>query len=947
MLETTESTVSTVIEESAVEKGMVFIKSIGLEEFGKFCKLGNLFQMIAINGMTLYKQINNLMSDKIFHEITTRRESAVSSYKLAQKCIEDACYQKALHHLEKALEEYSAHKQYKDTIKDEALRADMYFYKAICHFFLEKNNSSIECLQKSISYEKSNILAFNFLAFIYMNCKDVASLDKAKRYLEESIKWESKQIFANYYVAKLNNNFESMKEAVDELINAFDVEDNISNAQQHGNEFKRNLEATTLAFFLPFLITDWLTVLAENVTDVEMLCRIANFCAELIAKTQKKIQSTILNKVSIVVHESRIKALNKIAAIKKESSKFEHFDDDLLQVYSLSSSDGKRFVDYPTQWLDYSITKFFSHGFDLKYIKENFSDQVTNMIAEWAKLSWLAQDTDHRIKKICGLVKEINRSRIDLANLENKRQVLKIAANDNGITAKKAKGIRLSLDTSEASLLESCSKEDVIDYFLDRYFNEKGWNHWFKIAAIRDENKEILSLQSLLHLAAKYHKIDLKIYTKKDKTLIASTQSQVSELNEGAIHLLLNETKAEFSLLQEVNTPYKLYRTLAILSCRDLLEVDSKNELAQQILNKRLVASIPLEAKNYLFKESSWAANTSSTYTMYRRLFEFTHPQGNKHNKWQYETIKAKLMLAIAHCQRQPVNEDLKYDLASELQEVINANVLPFSDWAKVFRARLVFRYVPFDQEIVKEATSLLQEETNNLISFEAKLFHKLLLAEYKIRRSFDGASEKTWKDLTIKAKDYINDYLKLIGIDMASKDPCYKLLKDKIESAKNSPLLAYCLGYAASLISLINNEEAEEYRFICMQLGFISSDDKPVTIKEKLGFPQFVCFTKDQLSLENASYGLANIIHFAANAHKTPTNLRMELILLAKKEAEIVQHEIKIVQETLDLHPETVLQKLQSIAEKMSGSAAESQVLNSPNRQKEEEAQANSCRIL
>lgn len=756
------------------------------------------------------------------HEIAKERDSAIKVYELAQQSYLNNSLGLAMKYINDAIDEFKTPlKNLKEVKFDKTMFAEMVFFKARILYAQNKYDEAICCIdhinlidqdnknKQTNGLLNNNLLALNLLAFLYIYHKN--DYRKAAIYLRESIKLNDTQVFARFYLGFINADKKLMSEAIDclqktclHLVQPDRKTDTVE---------IRNLHASIIEDFIPYIVSEWLSVNTKNENNPRILSQIASACAGILSQ----LSSTLPKSCAIKISENRINALMRIAKIKSMGSRFEQYDLDWRDAFGLPSTINTFFCVYPSSCVDHAVTQLFPYGTDTSYLKtDDFKKSMSLLIMEWAKMGWLTEiaNSNPKFKALCQLVKQSKH--------------------------------KLNKEESETDIKIICSKSDIISEFVDYYVTEKSWSPWFKV--VKNNTNEPM-FTSLIHIACFVQGIELKVYQhEKDKLVLLSSQKPFkAALNcktdaPKELHVLFNEDSDEFTLLHELNTPSRVYYWLALNGCWELLKKDPNNKTAWDILSKRSYAALPLIANESLFENNS----------NYSKEFIFGQLKNMIKQPTFREKVEAQFILLLSYY-KLTIPENKIDEVVILNNEIIASKQQPYAELARVMRL-LLYRnsnYVPNKETWNADLELFKNDDLNFSVS---KNLRQLILAEVYLRDLYTdtclGADEKLINSLLIS---YL-EANKLINDDNAKNST--EIFCAKFLSERSKPILSFMHSFAASLLVEISKTSGDKnnYSDVCHKMKFEipvykTSNANFKAIVEELNSHIFQIMFKDEFS--------------------------------------------------------------------------------------------------
>lgn len=511
--------------------------------------------LMCTNILQVYKSLVNrdLPNEHDVSRVSLERESGIFSYKQAISDFENGSYGGALKHITDAINEFSktsSTKKFLGELKqNKSLLAEFYFLKGQILFSQGKFSDSVSELKKSLENNSANAMCCNLIAFIYI--QELGDCNAARKYLLNSIDINGTQLFANFYLAKLDNNYLKMDEIVSELPEIYQTK---KSADDHS--VVSGFVDVTPPISLPYILLERLEKKISKEQDSVAIARAINEFNGYVSK----LPSGLKKKCSITLFEIQVKAFMRMSELKKTANEFDLFDQEFCSEYGLKLYSSKQFFfEYSADFIDSTFYKIFPKGINSDFLYgEKYIERVAQFIAQHAKFGKLMGD-DNKI--------------VDLRKITKKMQQ---ANNEEKIKLNK-------------ELVEKCKDKDVIKIFIENKFLGKGCTPWFEVMNMPQKPA------SLFYLLCEEHNVNLFVYTKNKDGLIPQNElCQITENTEfKSIHIVYHKDSGQFTLLQQLTSPSRLYRRIALDACADLIRRDNMNFVAWEILSKRGYIQLP------------------------------------------------------------------------------------------------------------------------------------------------------------------------------------------------------------------------------------------------------------------------------------------------------------------------------------------------------------------
>lgn len=548
-----------------------YLKLIKLDQWAQIAAISNGSSASMVSVLEIVHRLIGKAAgadEALIRRITNERESAVNSYKQANQALLAGSFGLALTHINNAVDEFTSTPltgSQKEVLADQQLKAEMYLLKAMIQLYLNKPKAAINALHVVVGIDNNMILAHNLLAHIYINVKNTSA--NAIHHLEKSISLASHQIFANYYLGKLNHDESKMRMAMDQLVNVFAQKERVGNGENHGSAWL-NLQATTIPSMVLTVLTDWLDYSARQVNDPRTLATIANMGSIL---SEQPTEATVAHAERIL--EVRLLALSKLARLKAYAAEFESFDLEWRQSYGVAlHGDGgvdRYFMAFPSYAVGSTVTRLFDK-LDLSCLKNaSMNEALSRVIAGWAMHGWLSLEE----------TKEIHQAVKKMKHLSGHHR-----------------------EQAYNALLELCSTPEIISYFLDSYILVK--NNWENIyKATRHDDK----LYSVLHILCELSDINLCVYTKQndalvlsledskmtdEETMLGSTRINPKTKQTEALHVCYQPEESAFMTLESLDAPSRVYSRIALQDAWSLHRKNPNNATALGYLKRKGAANL-------------------------------------------------------------------------------------------------------------------------------------------------------------------------------------------------------------------------------------------------------------------------------------------------------------------------------------------------------------------
>lgn len=740
--------------------------------------LGNTSQLVTVAANALglihtglyLRRTYQSMDEGALQQISREHESAVNSYREAQRLAREGSTPAAIALLDNAIREFSftapRTRNYQALNSQNLFFANLHFFKAILLFTQKKYAAAIESAKIALTFNKEQPLACNLLAFIHLY--HMRDENAARECLVESLNLNPTQVFANFYLAHLDKDAIKSNEAFALLQKTFELKE--SKHPEIADKIPEvlNLTATTLPDFIPYLAIEWLGRHTEIENDRRELARIATIFNIVIANCQ----TLALEHCRALLLEKRINVLAKIARLS--GSAFEDFDMAWRNAHGKPFHHGDKklyFFQYGAAEIDHYFLKLMAlGGTDAQHLlSPSLRADFVRYVIAWGKLGRFSGINHSGIHQLNKLIKKLNKK-------EDKKAL-------------------------EEKILSLCNSPVILEFFLEEYLSGKGWEPWFKILRVTDE-QGVEAGHSLIQPLCRDRHVPINYFQLNAEGKLVNEAFQDKK---GFLNLCAADNN-EFSILQPLDSPGGVYQLLAKQDCMALLTIDPDNAVAQHFLSLWRLGSFPASAEKSLMANPRQAG-------LQLRLFTQFH--GIKYNRCIYEDTAALFMLAVTHTHLHAVEN---FDLKDGLRRIINSKLQPYVDFAQVLRARLELRHV--DLGAMEEAKKLFVSDAD-LSQPAAKNLHLLLQAELYLH-GFNRAGLLILPD---RGKVYTAILQFLRNEEIHTENITPELLKHHFNKVKNTFLKRYCLGYAASLLAATSeSSEFNRYLDLAKTCGFCPS---------------------------------------------------------------------------------------------------------------------------
>lgn len=760
--------------------------------------LGNTAQVMTLGANALgvvhtamyLRRTMNTMEEGALHQISREHESAVNSYREAQRLAREDSIPAAIETLNKAQREFdhtsSKTRQYQSLTSHDIFQANILMLKAILLLSVRNYQEAAESARSSLSFNKQQPLACNLLAFIHLYHLRDDTL--AKKYLNDSLNLNTKQIFANFYLAYLNKDAAKRDSAFLQLRKTFELKDSQSPEIADKIPEVISLTATTLPIFIPHMAIEWLGchTQAEEISRHE-LAQIATIFNIVL----NSCQSLALDECRGMLLEKRIQVLNKLAELR--GAQYEDFDEAWRNEHAKSIQDKNKkhyFLESPIEELDHSFLKLLPCGADPeRLLSQSLRADFIKYVIAWAKLGRFSGENHPKVQALNQHIKKMHKPG---ANLED----------------------------AVASL---CGDPEVLQLFIEKYLAGKGWRPWFEILRINEAQGEVV--HSLILLLCRDLRLSINFFKYDEKGALTLINNNFVN-DRKCLHLLTSNHGNAFTVLQPLHTPGAIYRLLAKRDCLSLITVDPNNAVAQQFLSARRLAALPAMAEDLLMTNPKQAGV---------QLRLFTQPNQNKLNRCVFESITALFSLIVTHTHLAPIAD---FDVKRAFLAITDSRVQPYVDLAHLLRIRLEMRHVELN--VLDDAIKLFFTETS-LTQPLARSFLSLVKAELYLHGF--NRSELYLSPDREKTKTHVLKFLRDEKIIQGEVTPA--LLAEYFTTIKNTFLKRYCLGYAAYLLAGVSTDHNQfnEYFSLAKQCGFCPStpDNLESLTRAVLGVPMCV----------------------------------------------------------------------------------------------------------
>lgn len=543
------------------------LKNIKLEQWAQIASIANSSSATIVSSLEIVSRLvgKSGVDEMLMRRIANERESAVNSYKQANQALLAGSHGLALMHIDNAMAEFNATPltgTQREVWADLQLKSEMLVLKAMIHLSLNKPQAAINALKVVLSIDANALLAHNLLAHLYIHTEN--NSDSAKLHLKKSLSLASHQIFANYYLAKLNGSEAKMRDAMDKLVNVFSQKASLGEDVSHNSAWL-SLQATTIPCMILSLLTDWLSYSVSHVNDPRALACIANMGTVL---SEQPID--VLSASSERILEVRLLALNRLAKLKLFAAECESYDLEWRQSYALvepgESNESSYFMEFSSKTITKSVTRLFD-SVDLNLLKsKEFQCKMAAVIAGWAVHGWLSQDS----------------------SMQDILQCVRVLKHLTGQAREK----------QHQALLALCSNTKIITHFVESYILLP--NPWENIYKATQHGEK---LHSVLHILCAHLNVNLHAYTKKEGVLTLS--ESYSEMHDESVLLggaariskktadieklpvCYNSEMNSLSILMPINTPGRVYSRIALQDAWSLHAKNPNNQVALEYLQRK------------------------------------------------------------------------------------------------------------------------------------------------------------------------------------------------------------------------------------------------------------------------------------------------------------------------------------------------------------------------
>jgi hypothetical protein len=542
---------------SSLSGALSAAQSLGLEKWVQIGALSNYSLLSLVSVHELYRGLTAAAprDDSAVRAVLQQRESAVASYKKATEEFNCGSYGAALNRMESALAEFvdAPLKKYNlaESKIDIALKAEMFQFYGIVLFHYSQDHTfiirALENLQRASRLDASLVLTHNMMAFIqfyYLNDKDCARM-----HLLDSIKLNGLQLFARYYLARLDHDESAMHRVITELMH-------LCESQSDQSAEWRNMQASTLLFMVPFMLTDCLAYCSLHLKDSRSLANLVDVCATVLSKQP----SDILKLCSITILEARINASQRMAKLKRNATIFESYEQDKLSANCLSYNNGSinYFLTVPANQLYKSVLGRLGDHLDLEFLTtEPYVERMGMIIRDWAAHGWLSDDDNPEIQRISALNKQTK-------HLKDEPR-----------------------ESAQHDIYRLCTIDSVIRHFISRYLTF----NWVNICKITSTTPHL----SVLGLLCENAGIRLSMYAIDQTGMLIPANNHIEQ---GAqphevMHVLSDIRTNQLYCLEEITAPSMIYSRLAMRDCWLLLELDEKHPTAREMLLRKGALNVP------------------------------------------------------------------------------------------------------------------------------------------------------------------------------------------------------------------------------------------------------------------------------------------------------------------------------------------------------------------
>lgn len=602
--------------------GRTVVNSLGesvAKSMGEMSKLdwlitaGLVYSALKIGGavVPLWNRFRerNIPSEADLTLINSEYDSALAMYEAAVEDVKVQAYGAAFNKISAALKELNHTSGKRNQIQSleihKVLHAKLRYLLAEVNYYQGEFQSAERELLRVITLDQSHVLSHNLLAHLYIY--HFHKPEHAKFYLKKSLELNPTQSFAKFYLAKLKNDAKQIDASAEEIIDIYQQQ------LQHGEnslatQRLAELQASTpaLRVMIPFILLNWLQRKMAYADDQQSILNILNvFTATLNSQVFTNQQH-----VQIMLKEARVKAYMKIASLKKLQADFN--DADQLERHALGlrlpANDGDRFFyQYDVSHLDRRVTKLFPHNIRTGYLlNPEHRLFMSQLIVGWAQEGWFIGDENPLIK---ALVENLLLFKHNENNAELNDEIHNLAASDQ-----------------------------LVAHFIKQYIDGKGWAPWFKAVKGVAPN----SIFTLISLACQHQGVSMHIYGKDAVDSKAIHETEALVVNERGLHVLYNPAESTLSILDELTSPSRVYRWIAIKANWELLHEDPTNERALELAGMKGFTALPDICRESLANES---LPKSATAAMANGLGLFIsgHKGEYKGDKAAAEELQSKL----------------------------------------------------------------------------------------------------------------------------------------------------------------------------------------------------------------------------------------------------------------------------------------------------------------
>ncbi len=598
--------------------GEDFVKSLGnMSKVDWLVTAGLLYSVLQIGHaiVPLWSQFRerNIPSPAELTLINSEYDSAMALYEEALHDLKTESYGSAIVKIDSALMELDKTASQRNMVQGlevhKVLQARLRYLRAESLYYQGELRAAERELLKVVKLDRGHVSSRNLLAHLYTFHFNKPVI--AGELLEASLSLNATQLFARFYQALASNDDKKIDEIAKEIIAIYQhqlAHENDAPATQRLAQLQASTPAVNI--MIPVMLLQWLerkVESSENQKDIlKMLSVFTATLQSQIFANQQQLQ--------VMIKEARIKAYLKIASLRKVDANFNDLDLKDLEAFSLRTLSGDRwrhFFEYEAAHIDRHVTKLFTEGNRSAYLlDQEYRYPMRKIIIGWAKAGWMNADSNPLVQV---LRDKLLLAKQDISGSDLQREIDELAASD-----------------------------ELITHFLKQYVDGKGWEPWFRVVTDSDSG----DVSALIGLACKRQNVNMHIYAKAkdDKSVIHEAEKFVS--GEQGMHLLYDVEHNQLQILDEIKSPSRLYRWIALQSCWDLLKQDPANAVAINLAGDKGLAVLPEMARQFLASDNL-PRSTATTMIAGLGLFAERHKGECQDGRVAAQEVKDKLQARL------------------------------------------------------------------------------------------------------------------------------------------------------------------------------------------------------------------------------------------------------------------------------------------------------------